>query len=153
MLYLYYMIFLDAWVIVFKHLRIFCITHLLYLISLFFENLNKTKFNFKFKIIYLSIHFLHVGLDVRIYYDSINTIFGLITIIMYNRVKFLNLIMYWIFGLITSHLKCFAYSGDEFDFDVSVIFPFLFNLNCSFVEFYKSFLYVSQCFWLYGRKN
>jgi len=44
--------------------------------------------------IYLSIYFSHVGLDVRLDYNSINTIFVLITIIMYHRLKFMNLIMH-----------------------------------------------------------
>jgi len=42
--------------------------------------------------------------------------------------KFLNLIMYWIFGLIRSHLKCFTYSKgwvwlwSEFYFSLSFLF-------------------------------
>ena len=40
----------------FKHLWIFCI----YLICVFFEIFKKIKFNFVFKIIYLSTHFSYV---------------------------------------------------------------------------------------------
>ena len=49
--------FLDAWVIVFKYLRIFCIAHHPYLISvLFFEIFKKTNSILSLKLfIYLSI--------------------------------------------------------------------------------------------------
>ena len=51
----------------FKCLQIFyIILHHLYLISVFFEIFKKKKLNFVFNIIYLSIHFSHVGLDVRL---------------------------------------------------------------------------------------
>ena len=107
----------------------------------------KKKFNFVFKIIYLSTHFSYVGLGVRLDYDGINTILLilykislnfpfvlLVTIIIYRVItntflggnndifllryfkmllKILNLIMHWIFGLITSRLKCFTYSEEE----------------------------------------
>ena len=59
----------------FKHLRIFYIVfHLLYLISVFFEIKKKKKFYFLFEIIYLSILFSYVGLDVRLDCDRKNTI-------------------------------------------------------------------------------
>ena len=48
--------FLDAWVIVFKNLWIFCIAYLPYLISVFFEIFKKTNSISSLKLfIYLSI--------------------------------------------------------------------------------------------------
>ena len=61
-----------------------------------------------FKIIYLSIHFSYVGLDVRLDYDNINTI------------------------LLFSKKTSFFFKEKELH---SFIFIFIF-LNCSFVEFY-----------------
>ena len=58
---------------IFKHLLIYCIAHIPYLICVFFEIFKKKKFNFVFKIIFLSTHFSYVGLGVRLDYDSINT--------------------------------------------------------------------------------
>ena len=49
----------------FKHLQIFCIVYLSYLISVFFEI---------FKLFIYLFNFAHVGLDVNLDYDSINTI-------------------------------------------------------------------------------
>ena len=65
----------------------------------------------EFKIIYLSIHFSHVRLDVRLAYDNINTIFVLITIIMYNKLKFMNLIMHWIFNLAIAFTGVVVFGG------------------------------------------
>ena len=65
------MMFLDAWVIA---LSVYEVLYLPYLISVFFEIFKKKKFKFVLKIIYLSIHFSHVGLDVTLDYDNINTI-------------------------------------------------------------------------------
>ena len=47
--------------------------------------------------------------------------------------KFLNLIVHWIFGLITLHLICFTYWGGF------LFFSFFFVLNYRFVEFYYYF--------------
>ena len=59
----------------FKYLQIFyVILHLPYLIRVFFEILEEKKFNFVFKIIYLSIYLSNIGLEVRLDYDNINTI-------------------------------------------------------------------------------
>ena len=126
----------------FKHLQIFCIAHILYLICVFFDIFKKKKNSIVFKIIYLSTHFSYVGLGVRLDCDGINTILLiftkkkkkktlnfpfvlLVTIIIYKVItntfflgnndifllchfkillKILNLIMHWIFGLITSLL-------------------------------------------------
>ena len=59
----------------FKHLWTFyIILHLSYLISVFFEIFKKINSILYFKIIYLSIHFSHIRLDVKLDYDNINTI-------------------------------------------------------------------------------
>ena len=63
----------------FKHLWIFCIAHIPYLICVFFEIFKKKKFNFVFKIIFLSTHFSYVGLGVRLDYDNIDTILLIFT--------------------------------------------------------------------------
>ena len=66
-----YVTFLDTQSNLLKCLQIFYIAlHLPYLISIFFKIKKKNKFNFIFKIIYLSIHYSHVGLDS----ESIDTI-------------------------------------------------------------------------------
>ena len=70
----------------FKHLRTFGIAHISYLICVFFEIFKKKKFNFVFKIIYLSTQFSYDGLGVRLDYDSINTI-PLIFIIIKKKIS------------------------------------------------------------------
>ena len=68
----FYMLFLDAWVIVlsiYEYFLLFSICLFLLVYSLRF----KKKKNL-FKIIYLSIYFSRIGLDVRLNYDSIDTI-------------------------------------------------------------------------------
>ena len=67
-----YVMFLDAQSNSLKCLQIFYIAlRLPYLISIFFKIKKKNKFNFIYKIIYLSIHYSHVGLNS----ESINKIF------------------------------------------------------------------------------
>ena len=63
----------------FRNLQIFCIAHISCLIYVFFEIFKKTNSILCFKITYLSIHFSYVGLDVRLDYDSINTILLIFT--------------------------------------------------------------------------
>ena len=63
--------FLDTQSNSLKCLQIFYIAlRLPYLISIFFKMKKKKKFNFIYKIIYLSIHYSHVGLNS----ESIDTI-------------------------------------------------------------------------------
>ena len=79
------MMFLDTCVIVlnvYEYFMLFSIFILLLLYSLRF--LRKKKFNFVFKIICFYIYFLHIGLDIRLDYDSINTI-----ILFYQNISLL----------------------------------------------------------------
>ena len=76
-----------------------------------------------FKIIYLSIYFSHIGLEVRLDYDSINTILLLFS--KKNSPLFSPLELYSLFGFFKRK------NGYNLLF-----FPFFFILNCSFDEFY-----------------
>ena len=129
----------------FKHLRIFCIAHIPYLICVFFETFKKTNSILCLKL-FISLFIFHmldqmldqiiIVLTQYFFYKKISLNFPfvlLVTIIIYKVItntfflenndifllhhfkillKFLNLIMHWIFGLITSLLKCSTHSEE-----------------------------------------
>ena len=75
------------------------------------------------KIIYLSIHFSHVGLDVILDYDNINTILFLFYFIFLNLYFFSPLELY------------LGFFKRKKSYNL-LFFPFIFIiLNCSFVDF------------------
>ena len=59
--------------------------------------------------------------------------------------NFFNLIMYWIFGLIRSHLKCFTYSKGWVWLWSECIFFFLIVVLLNFINFFDMFLSVFYC--------
>ena len=128
----------------FKCLRIFYIVlHLTYHISVFFEIFKKKIFNFVLKIIYLSIHFSHVRLDVTLDYDIINTI--LLLLFFFKKKKFST------FPLWNCTPGFFKRKKSYNFLFFPLFFLFWIVVFFSFINFF--FRYISWCFWLYGRKN
>ena len=69
-----YMMFLDAWVIVLSIYKYFILFFIFVTLLMYSLRFLRKKFKLLVKMIYLSIYFLHVRLNVRLDYDNINSI-------------------------------------------------------------------------------
>ena len=118
-----------------KHLQMFYIVlYLPYFISVFFEIFKKKKFKFVVEIIYLSIYFSHVRLDVRLDYDNINTI-----LLLFPKKK--NLYFFPLWNCTLGFFK----RKKSYNLLFFPFFLFLVNFNCiffSFINFLDTFLSV-----------
>ena len=87
-----------------------------------------------FKIIYLSIHFSYVGLDVGLDYDNLNTI------LLFSKKK---LLYFFPFGIV---VLVFFFKKRKKSCNLLFLFIFLLNLVLlSFINFLHKFLGVFDC--------
>ena len=137
-----YMMFLDAWVIVLSIYKYFILFFIFLTLLMYSLRFLRKKFKLLVKMIYLSIYFLHVRLNVRLDYDNINSI-----LLLFPKKKFLYFFPLWNCTL--------GFFKRKKSYNL-LFFPFFifyyFELHFCWVLLIF-FRYITQCFWFYGKKK